>query len=103
MKIPKMFLISLLFFFEVESGNWCKAIYNKNVTDGEIKSQIKKCRNSDNFFLAIDSSYQNSGHLTSSFVAKYCDLRRQIVKTTPRDGDPYFTVVCEFRRNNLRK
>ena len=39
----------------------------------------------------------------NSFIAEYCDLRKQIITTNPRDGDPYFTVVCEFRRNNLRK
>ena len=30
-------------------------------------------------------------------------LRRNIIKSVPRPGDPYFTVVCEFRRHYLRK
>ena len=103
MRILKIFLIFLITTNELNAGSWCKAVYNKGISDGEVAKQIKKCRNSDNFFLAIHSYYQNSGHLASSFIAEYCDLRKQIITTNPRDGDPYFTVVCEFRRNNLRK
>ena len=103
MRILTVFLMLLFSISELKAGSWCKAVYNKDVSDGEINKQIKKCRNSDNFFLAIHSYYQNSGHLVNSFIAEYCDLRKQIITTDPRDGDPYFTVVCEFRRNNLRK
>ena len=99
------FFITLLLFSisNLSAGSWCKVVYNIKVSEGEIENQIKKCRNSDNFYLAIHSSYQNSGHLVNSFIAEYCDLRRQIVMTNPRKGDPFFTVVCEFRRNNLKE
>ena len=60
-------------------------------------------KNSDNFFLAIHSSYKNAGHLLNSFVAEYCDLNRRLLRTEPREGDPFFTIVCEFRKSNLRK
>ncbi len=85
------------------AGNWCKAIYNQNITEGDFQEQISKCRNSDNFFLAIHTSYNNSGHLLNSLISEFCDLRRNIVRSEPRAGDPYFTVVCEFRRHYLRK
>ena len=55
------------------------------------------------FFLAIHTTYKNSGHLINSLIAQYCDIRRQIIKTNPREGDPFFTVVCEFRKNKIRK
>ena len=71
MKILIIFLILLVWINELNAGSWCKAIYNKDISDGEIKKQIKKCRNSDNFFLAIHSYYQNSGHLVNSFIAEY--------------------------------
>jgi hypothetical protein len=94
----------LLFFTELTyAKSWCKAIYNQNILPGELQKQINKCRNSDNFFLAIHSSYKNAGHLLNSFVAEYCDLNRRLLRTEPRAGDPFFTVVCEFRKSNLRK
>ena len=85
------------------AGNWCKAIYNQDISEGDFQEQISKCRNSDNFFLAIHTSYNNSGHLLNSLISELCDLRRNIIKSVPRPGDPYFTVVCEFRRHYLRK
>ena len=103
MRILIILVTFLITANELSAGSWCKAVYNKDVSDGELSKQIKKCRNSDNFFLAIHSYYQNSSHLANSFIAEYCDLRKQIITTNPRDGDPYFTIVCEFRRNNLRK
>ena len=92
MKIPvKISIFFLLLFFseQINAKSWCKAIY--------------KCKNSDNFFLAIHSSYKNAGHLLNSFVAEYCDLNRRLLRTEPREGDPFFTIVCEFRKSNLRK
>ena len=103
MRFLTFFVIFIISTNESNAGSWCKAIYNKDISEGEINKQVKKCRNSDNFFLAIHSYYQNSGHLVNSFIAEYCDLRKQIITTNPMDGDPYFTVVCEFRRNSLRK
>ncbi|MBD22114.1 MAG: hypothetical protein CL572_05900 [Alphaproteobacteria bacterium] len=85
------------------AGNWCKAIYNKDITQGDFQAQISKCKNTDNFFLAIHTSYNNSGHLLNSLISELCDLRRNILKSEPRAGDPYFTVVCEFRRHYIRK
>ncbi len=103
----RFFLFILLFtvlqFKVVNAGSWCKAIYKKNIEEGEFNRQISKCKNSDNFFLAIHTSYKNSGHLINSLIAQYCDIRRQILTTNPREGDPFFTVVCEFRKNNIRK
>ena len=85
------------------AGNWCKAIYTKDISEGDFQAQISKCKNSDNFFLAIHTSYNNSGHLLNSLISELCDLRRNIVRSEPRQNDPYFTVVCEFRRHYLRK
>ena len=75
MKIS-FFITLLLFSISNLSAGWCKVVYNIKFR-GEIENQIKKCRNSDNFYLAIHSSYQNSGHLVNSFIAEYCDLRRR--------------------------
>ena len=65
-------LFFLLFFSEqINAKSWCKAIYNQNILPGELQKQINKCKNSDNFFLAIHSSYKNAGHLLNSFVAEF--------------------------------
>ena len=98
-----VFLLFLSFAEQVKAKSWCKAIYNQNILPGELQKQINKCRNSDNFFLAIHSSYKNAGHLLNSFVAEYCDLNRRLLRTEPREGDPFFTIVCEFRKSKLRK
>ena len=106
MKKPIKIFIFLLFFSfsgEIKAKSWCKAIYSKDILPGELQKQINKCRNSDNFFLAVHSTYKNAGHLLNSFVAEYCDLNRRLLRTEPREGDPFFTVVCEFRKSNLRK
>ena len=96
-----------IFFISVSNygiaGNWCKAIYSKDISQGDFQEQISKCKNSDNFFLAIHTSYNNSGHLLNSLISELCDLRRNIVRSEPRPNDPYFTAVCEFRRHYLRK
>ena len=93
LRMPIKILISsfLIFFSEhVDAKSWCKAIYNQNILPGELQKQINKCRNSDNFFLAIHSSYKNAGHLLNSMVAEYCDLNRRLLRTEPREGDPFF-------------
>ena len=97
------FSILIFFSYQVEAGNWCKAIYSEEISQGDFQTQISKCKNSDNFFLAIHTSYNNSGHLLNSLISELCDLRRNIIRSEPRPGDPYFTVVCEFRRHYLRK
>ena len=86
----------------VHSANWCKVIYNQNISEGEIKEKLAKCKISDNIFIAIHSSFQNAGHLLNSMIAENCDIRRNVLSTQPRSGDPYFTAVCEFRRHLLR-
>lgn len=103
--IRKILILIFFTFFSNEgfAGNWCKAIYTKEITEGDFQKQISKCRNSDNFFLAIHTSYNNAGHLLNSLISELCDLRRNTVRSEPRAGDPYFTVVCEFRRHYLRK
>tara|TARA_A100001011_G_C14162081_1_gene778717 strand:+ start:555 stop:875 length:321 start_codon:yes stop_codon:yes gene_type:complete len=103
--LTKFFIFFLLFSFSerINAKSWCKAVYNQNILPGELQKQINKCRNSDNFFLAIHSSYKNAGHLLNSFVAEYCDLNRRLLRTEPREGDPFFTIVCEFRKSNLRE
>jgi len=103
--ILTLFVSLLIYSFKsnVEARDWCKVIYNKEITAGELVEQTEKCRNSDNVFLAIHSSYKNAGHLLNSFIAEFCDLDRQVVKSEPRQGDPYFSLVCEFRRHILRK
>ncbi len=105
----KKLLFSIFFIFclsisykNAKSANWCKVIYNQNMTDGQLHAQLSKCKNSDNVFFAIHTKFQNAGHLLNSLVAEYCDIRRNIVSTNPRNGDPYFTAVCEFRRHILR-
>ena len=103
----KIFFLTLIFFFgsnfnSSHSANWCKAIYNQNTSEGEIKENLAKCKNSDNLFIAIHSGFQNAGHLLNSMIAENCDIRRNVLSTQPRSGDPYFTAVCEFRRHLLR-
>ncbi len=88
--------------FNAKSGNWCKVVYNKDTTEGNLQNQLSKCKNSDNMFLAINSGFSNAGHLLNSMIAQNCDLNREVVITQPRTGDPYFTGVCEYRRHNLR-
>lgn len=100
-------IVTLVFFTfiynYVHAGQWCKAIYNKDISEGDLQEQISKCKNSDNFFLAIHTSFNNSGHILNSLISELCDLRKNILRSEPRPGDPYFTVVCEFRRHYLRK
>ena len=106
--MSKIILTTLLIFFffvplGVKSGNWCKVVYIKDTTEGNLESQISKCRNSDNMFLAIDSRFSNAGHLLNSMIAENCDLNREVITTQPRPGDPYFTGVCEYRSHKLRE
>jgi hypothetical protein len=105
--MTKIFKLIILFFSivsvnSVYAANWCKVVYNKQMSEGQLQTHLSKCKNSDNFFLAVHTSYQNAGHLLNSLIAENCDLRREIVSTRPRQGDPYFTAVCEFRRHNIR-
>ena len=98
-----IFTFYLIFNFNiVSSAHWCKVIYNQGTTDGQISKQISSCKNSDNLFIAIHSGFQNAGHLLNSMIAENCDIKRNIISTIPRNGDPYFTAVCEFRRHILR-
>ena len=92
----------LVYFDCAYAANWCKVIYDKQMTEGQLQTQISKCKNSDNFFLAIHTSYQNAGHLLNSLIAENCDVRREIISTEPRKGDPYFSAVCEYRRHKIR-
>ncbi|MEC8265832.1 MAG: hypothetical protein VX009_03345 [Pseudomonadota bacterium] len=101
--IRMFFFVFILISNHCFAGNWCKAIYSKDISEGEFQKQIGACKNSDNFFLAIHTSYNNSGHLLNSLISELCDLRRNIIRSEPRSGDPYYTVVCEFRRHYLRK
>ena len=84
------------------SAHWCKVVYNQNTSDGKIKEDLAKCKNSDNLFIAIHSGFQNAGHLLNSMIAENCDIRRNVLSTLPRSDDPYFTAVCEFRKHLLR-
>ena len=83
------------------SAHWCKVVYNQNTSDGKIKEDLAKCKNSDNLFIAIHSGFQNAGHLLNSMIAENCDIRRNVLSTRPRSDDPYFTAVCEFRKHLL--
>ncbi len=96
-----IFFMSLNFSL-TNAASWCKVIYNKEALDGELENQLSKCKNSDNVFIAIHSGFLNSGHLLNSMIAENCDLRRKVISTIPREGDPYFTAVCEFRKHILR-
>ena len=84
------------------SAHWCKVVYNQNTSDGKIKEDLAKCKNSDNLFIAIHSGFQNAGHLLNSMIAENCDIRRNVLSTQPRSGAPYFKAVCEFRKHLLR-
>ena len=95
-------VFNILNWSSTSAANWCKVIYNKETSDGEVKKQLSQCKNSDNIFIAINSGFSNSGHLLNSLIAENCDLRRKVLSTVPRKGDPYFTAVCEFRRHILR-
>ena len=105
--MSKIILATSLIFFlgplSANSGNWCKVVYNKDTTEGNLESQISKCRNSDNMFLAINSRFSNAGHLLNSMIAENCDLNREVIVTQPRPGDPYFTGVSEYRSHKLRE
>ena len=94
-----LFFLTVFTFNFSYSANWCKVIYNKEMSPGELQKQLKKCRNSDNFFLAIHTSYANAGHLLNTLIAESCALNREVMITEPRPGDPYFSAVCEFRRH----
>ena len=99
-----IFIISLLSVFEkTYAANWCKVVYKKEISPGDLQKQINKCKTYDNLFLAIHTSFINSGHLLNSFVSELCDLNRRVITSEPRPGDPYFSAVCEFRKHNLRK
>ena len=103
----KNFFFAVVFFIcsninSSHSANWCKAIYNQSTSEGEIKENLAKCKNSDNLFIAIHSGFQNAGHLLNSMIAENCDIRRNVLLTEPRSGDPYFSAVCEFRKHLLR-
>ena len=103
----KRILFLVLFFLgsystNTFSANWCKVVYNQNTSDGKIKEELAKCKNSDNLFIAIHSGFQNAGHLLNSMIAENCDIRRNVLSTQPRSNDPYFTAVCEFRKHSLR-
>ena len=103
----KIFFFAVVFFIcsnfsSSHSANWCKAIYNQSTSEGEIKENLAKCKNSDNLFIAIHSGFQNAGHLLNSMIAENCDIRRNVLSTEPRSGDPYFSAVCEFRKHLLR-
>ena len=52
--ILKILILIFITFFSNEgfAGNWCKAIYTKEITEGDFQKQISKCRNSDNFFFS---------------------------------------------------
>ena len=100
-----LFFISFisLSFVDARSANWCKVVYNKEITPGALQEQINKCKTYDNLFLAIHTSFVNSGHLLNSFITELCNLNRNIITSEPRPGDPFFSAVCEFRKHNLRK
>ena len=105
MKLTIKFSFILLILFcsnNIYSASWCKVVYSQETSDGELKNQISKCKNSDNLLLAIHSGFINAGHLLNSMIAENCDLRRNIISTKPRKGDPFFTAVCEYRVHTLR-
>ena len=104
MKIILFLVFSFLGSYSINtfSAHWCKVVYNQNTSDGKIKEDLAKCKNSDNLFIAIHSGFQNAGHLLNSMIAENCDIRRNVLSTQPRSDDPYFTAVCEFRKHLLR-
>ena len=105
MKLFIKILIVFIIFFNsniLSAASWCKVVYTQEISDGELKNQLSKCKTSDNLFLAIHAGFLNAGHLLNSMVAENCDLRRNIISTKPRKGDPFFTAVCEYRAHSLR-
>ncbi len=100
--IKLLIIVLIVKISELSAASWCKVIYNQETSDGQLKSQMSKCKNSDNLFLAIHSGFYNAGHLLNSMIAENCDLRRNILSIYPRQGDPYFTAVCEYRLHSLR-
>ena len=82
MKKTLVIFIVLILNFSFKSAtsrSWCKAVYKQDTLPGELQKQISKCKNSDNFFLAIHTTYKNAGHLLNSFIAEYCDLNRNLL------------------------
>ena len=102
-KFLVILILNLLIFGKLSAGSWCKVIYRTEMTEGELQRQISKCRNSDNFFLAIHSSYSNAGNLLNGFIAELCNLNREVITSRPNEKDPFFSLVCEYKKNFLRK
>ena len=102
-KLSLILILNMFIFGKLFAGSWCKVLYGTEMTEGELQEQISKCRNSDNFFLAIHSSYSNAGNLLNGFTAELCNLNRRVITKSPNDKDPFFSLVCEYKKNFLRK
>tara|TARA_B100000989_G_C19509540_1_gene458245 strand:- start:265 stop:597 length:333 start_codon:yes stop_codon:yes gene_type:complete len=106
----KYFFFVLAIFFCVSNlshgSQWCKAIYpySEKANDGKFNKQLSLCRNSDNLFISISDKYINSLQLLHASIANFCDLNRQVVKTSSKKGEESFhSVVCVFKKHSLRK
>ena len=100
-----LFLFLILFRSDLQSANWCKAIYqySEQAFDGNFQKQLSLCKSSDNLFLSIASKYKNASHLLNASIANYCDLNKQIIKSqTTKVEKSYYSAVCVFRKHKLR-
>ena len=98
--------ISFLFCNSSYSSQWCKAIYpySEEANDGKFNKQLSLCKNSDNLFISISDKYINASQLLHASIANFCDLNRQVVKTSTQKGDEAFhSVACVFKKHTLRK
>tara|TARA_B100000989_G_scaffold103487_1_gene75762 strand:+ start:2502 stop:2834 length:333 start_codon:yes stop_codon:yes gene_type:complete len=102
------FFLTIPFCYSTLSygGQWCKAIYpySEEASDGKFNKQLSLCKNSDNLFISISAKYINSSQLLHASIANFCDLNRQVVKTSSQTGDESFnSVACVFKKHTLRK
>lgn len=99
-------LCFILFSFNnLFAGTWCKATYhfNENFKESEFLKQLERCKNNDNLFISINKQYINANHLLNATIANYCDLNRNILKSSPTDAnDSFHSAVCVFRKHFLR-
>ena len=106
----KFFFSSMVIFFCLSNlsygGQWCKAIYpySEEASDGKFNRQLSLCKNSDNLFISISDKYINSLQLLHASIANFCDLNRQVVKSSSQKGNESFhSVACVFKKHTLRK
>ena len=99
----KFFFSTVVTFFFLSNlsygSQWCKAIYpySEEASDGKFNKQLSLC-------ISISDKYINSLQLLHASIANFCDLNRQVVKSSSQKGDESFhSVACVFKKHTLRR